>query len=48
MSHGKDMIIHVIARLIKINHLVEIIMLKLIFLIMQQLQISKMFYMLIL
>ena len=48
MSHGKDMIIHVIAGLIKMNHLVEIIMLKLILVIMQQIQILKMFHMLIL
>ena len=47
MSHGKDMIIHVIAGLIKMNHLVEIIMLKLILVIMQQIQILKMFHMLI-
>ena len=51
MSNGKDMITQLIAELIKkthLNHLVEILMLKLIYLILQQKQISKIFHMLIL
>ena len=68
MSNGKDMIIHLMAGLIKkrlnqinaiplykneailnrMNHLVEILILKLIGLIMQQKQISKIFHILIL
>ena len=59
MSNGKNMIIYLIAGLIKMilyknesinhmNHLVEILMLKLIYLIMQQKQILKIFRMLIL
>ena len=51
ISNGKDMITQLIAELIKkthLNHLVEILMLKLIYLILQQKQISKIFHMLIL
>ena len=52
MSNGKAMIIHLIARLIKktflnlMNLLAETVMSKLIYLIMQQKLISKMYHML--
>ena len=52
MSNGKVMIVHLIAGLIKKiwceNHSVEVLQLKLIFQIMQQKQILRIFHMLIL